>query len=197
MQFVLLLLSIPLNAIEQTCSSIHTGLSTYGGGGSSGSRSGTSSDASDDMRIWRSSFAAHSDEPAVDVKRKKNDSTVCKRPQPSTGDDDEGGCAKVRDEVERVAYAQLARLDAWWVGLPLGCESHIKYVHSTLIHKEALEQPLNYNQSLAQHQHYRVDPSSAAMEDGQEGELRQKSEDEKNYIYEGRDDGKREQSAQE
>jgi hypothetical protein len=64
--------------------------------------------------------------------------------------------------------------------------THIKYINSAFIHKEALEETLNDDQTLAQNQYDSVDPCSPAMEDGQESILRQKGKSEEKEVHQER-----------
>ncbi len=76
-------------------------------------------------------------------------------------------------------------------------DSDIEHIHPALVHEEALEQALDDDQPLAEDKHDRVNPRAPAMEEGEEGKLRQKSEGEEKKVHEEGYDGQGQQPADE
>lgn len=57
-------------------------------------------------------------------------------------------------------------------------DTHIKNIHTRLIHQKSLEQQRNHYLSFSQHEKHRADPSSWSMEDQEESDLREVCEHE-------------------
>jgi hypothetical protein len=76
-------------------------------------------------------------------------------------------------------------------------QTYIEDIDTAFVDKEALEQPLYYDQSFAEEEHNGINPRSPAMEDGKEEKLRPEDQPEQDGVDEERDDRQRYQAPRE
>lgn len=77
------------------------------------------------------------------------------------------------------------------VGETVVDQDRIKNIDAALVHEEALKQALDNDQSFAKEKHNGAGPSSPAMEDHKEGQLRPENQPEENGVDKERNDGQR------
>lgn len=66
--------------------------------------------------------------------------------------------------------------------------TYIEHINSALVHKESLKQSLDKDLPFSQRQDEGIEPCAPALPDGQEGDLRQVSNEEEDQIDNDGDD---------